>query len=72
LGGGLAVLAGSAGVSFTTIGHNQAVGGNGGAGASNGNGVGGGVYAASKNSVSVIKSVIKNNHASTSNDDLFP
>jgi hypothetical protein len=72
LGGGLAVQAESkATVGTSTITLNQAVGGTKGAGGSNGHGVGGGVYSPGMFDVDVF-SVIKKNHASTSNDDIFP
>jgi hypothetical protein len=72
LGGGLAVQSGaSATLSASTITHNKAVGGAEGAGGSGGHGIGGGVYNLGTFSADVF-TVIKKNHASTSNDDLFP
>src|SRR5262249_10533889 len=73
LGGGLAVQHGSsATVSASTITLNQAVGGTKGVGGSSGHGVGGGVYNLGTFDVIDTLTVIKKNHASTSNDDIFP
>jgi len=71
-GGGLAIQAGSSSiVSASTITHNQADGGPEGAGGSNGQGVGGGVYNLGTFIFDTL-TVIKGNHASTSNDDFYP
>ena len=68
---GLAVLAGSgATVSDGRIEFNSALGGDGGAGGSDGRGVGG-VYNLEAFSADAA-TVIAHNHASTSNDDIFP
>jgi hypothetical protein len=73
LGGGLAIVApgASATVSDSTITDNRALGGAGGAGGSAGHGIGGGVYNLGSFSVD-LATIIKHNHASTSNDDIFP
>jgi hypothetical protein len=68
----LAVQAGSsATVNDSTISHNKASGGEEGAGGSDGHGVGGGVYNLGTFAFDIV-SVIKKNHAATSNDDIFP
>jgi hypothetical protein len=74
LGGGLAIQAGAqATVSDSTITHNKADGGARGAGGSDGKGVGGGVYVYNIDAFVVdALTVIKKNHASTSNDDIGP
>jgi hypothetical protein len=70
-GGGLAIEAGSsATANHSTITQNQALGGEGGAGGSDGKGVGGGVYSLGTFSFDS-STVIKTNHASTSNDEIF-
>ncbi len=71
LGGGLVAFAGaSATVTDSTITENDADGGHKGAKGSNGQGVGGGVYDLGTFATDVL-TVIKHNHASTSNDNLF-
>ena len=57
--------------SDSTITHNKASGGEGGAGGSDGQGVGGGAYNLGT-LVLDMSTVISHNHASTSNDDIFP
>jgi hypothetical protein len=75
-GGGVAVGASKGGitpslaVSDTNIDVNRADGGAAGAGGSTGLSVGGGVY--NLGDLSTVDVVIAGNHASTSNDDLFP
>jgi hypothetical protein len=54
-----------------TIEHNHALGGEEGAGGSDGQGVGGGFYNAGGTAV-VYHTKIKHNHASSSNDDIYP
>src|SRR5262249_50774993 len=70
----LAIQAGAqATVSDSTITHNKADGGARGAGGSDGKGVGGGVYVYNIDAFVVdALTVIKKNHASTSNDDIGP
>ena len=51
--------------------HNEALGGDKGAGGIDGHGVGGGVYNLGTFAADLV-SVIKKNDASTSNDDIFP
>jgi hypothetical protein len=72
LGGGLYVDAGNDTVSLEhdRITDNQAVGGAGGNGGTDGQGVGGGLYIAS-GTVVADHTKIKDNHASTSDDDVF-
>ena len=71
LGGGLAIQAGSsATVSHSTITHNDADGGHKGTGGGNGHGVGGGAY--NLGSLDLLMTILADNDASTSNDDLFP
>jgi hypothetical protein len=71
LGGGIAVIVdSSANVTASDIEHNDATGGSAGAGGSAGSGIGGGVY----NLGTFVydgSTVIKHNHASTSDDDIF-
>jgi hypothetical protein len=70
LGGGLFNYTGATlGVSTSTITLNLALGGQEGTGGSDGLGIGGGVY--NLGTFSAVASVIKQNHASTSNDDCF-
>ena len=70
-GGGLAIQTGSsATANGSTITHNQALGGQGGAGGADGQGIGGGVYSLGTFAFDSL-TVIKKNHASTSNDDIF-
>jgi hypothetical protein len=72
LGGGLAIQTGaSATVSDSTITHNKAQGGKEGASGSDGHGIGGGVYNLGTFTADVF-TVVKKNHASTSNDEVFP
>ena len=72
LGGGLALQSGSsATVSASSITHNQALGGGAGAGGSDGQGLGGGVYDLGTFTKDAL-TVIKNNHASTMGDDIYP
>jgi hypothetical protein len=72
LGGGLYTFtATSAAVSDSVITRNQAHGGAGGAGGNDGHGVGGGVYHLGTFTVDAV-TLIRHNHASTSNDDIFP
>jgi hypothetical protein len=72
LGGGLAIQANaSATLSASTITLNQAIGGPTGIGGTDGQGVGGGVYNLGK-FVYDLATVIARNHASTSNNDIFP
>jgi hypothetical protein len=72
LGGGIAVSAGSSvTVSASDVEHNSAVGGKGGAGGSDGHGIGGGVYNLGSFQADAA-SAIEHNHASTSNDDSSP
>jgi hypothetical protein len=74
LGGGLAVTPGAtATLTASTVKHNDALGGEEGAGGSDGQGVGGGVYVFNLGVFSFDGTTqIKKNHASTSNDDLYP
>jgi hypothetical protein len=69
-GGGL-LNEGTANVAFCTFTHNQAVGGEEGAGGSDGHGIGGGVYDLGTVAFDAL-TVIKRNHASTSHDDIYP
>jgi hypothetical protein len=72
LGGGLAVGVGSSATAGnSTITHNSAAGGEAGAGGSDGQGVGGGVYRLGAFTPDAL-TVVKHNHASTSNDDIGP
>jgi hypothetical protein len=72
LGGGLAITTGSsATLNDSSVEHNDALGGAAGAGGSDGHGVRGGVYNLGTFSFDAA-SVIKHNHASTSNDDIGP
>jgi hypothetical protein len=72
LGGGIYVGTGtSASVTASAITHNRAKGGEGDDGGSDGQGVGGGVYDLGAFTSDVF-TVIAHNHASTSNDDIFP
>jgi hypothetical protein len=72
LGGGLAISAGSsATVSDSTVENNLALGGAAGSGGSAGHGVGGGVHNDGTFMFDAL-TLIKKNHASTSNDDIFP
>ena len=57
-------------LSASTITHNQALGGEAGAGGSDGHGVGGGVD--NLGTFTDLASVVKKNKASTSNDDVLP
>jgi hypothetical protein len=69
LGGGLSILAGNVATSNDCIiKGNRAQGG---AGTTNGHGLGGGVFNEGTFTTDVL-TVIKGNHASTSNDDIFP
>ena len=61
----------SATVHHSRITHNKALGGEEGSGGSDGHGVGGGVYNLGIFTFDA-STVIKKNHASTSNDDIFP
>jgi hypothetical protein len=71
LGGGLYNDAGATlTVSVSTIKRNSADGGAAGAGGSDGQGVGGGVYNLGTFNVDTF-TVIKDNHASTSNNNIF-
>jgi hypothetical protein len=72
LGGGV-YLDGTTVVNVTGSGitHNQADGGPAGSGGSDGQGIGGGVYALGMFSFDAT-TVITKNHASTSNDNIFP
>jgi hypothetical protein len=72
-GGGIYYIASGAKVSVTgsTITHNRAQGGEGDDGGSDGQGIGGGVYDLGTFTFDM-KTVIAHNHASTSNDDIFP
>lgn len=71
-GGGLAFQAGSsATVHYSSITHNTALGGEAGRVGSDGLGVGGWVCNLGTFTFDII-SVIRKNHASTSNDDIFP
>ena len=73
LGGGLGIQAGSsATVSHGSITHNKALGGEEGAGGSDGHGVGGGVYNYHGTFAFDVFTNISDNHASTSNDNIFP
>ena len=63
-------VANSLAVSDSTITGNSAVGGNGRGGGSKGSGVGGGVY--NLGDFSAVDTLITGNHATTSNDDIFP
>ena len=56
----------------STVQHNFAVGGSGGCGGSDGQGIGGGVYIPRAPSAFDSTTVIKKNHASTSNDNIGP
>jgi hypothetical protein len=58
-------------LSASTVEYNQALGGAAGAGGSAGQGIGGGAYNLGTFSFD-LATVFKKNHASTSNDDLFP
>jgi hypothetical protein len=71
--GGGAFIGTGASLSVTagTITRNHANGGSGNDGGSDGQGIGGGVYNLGTFAFDVT-TVIKKNHASTSNDDLFP
>ena len=60
----------SATVSISQIENNLAQGGKGGNGGSDGDGIGGGVYYLG--TFSDVLTVIKHNHASTSNDNIYP
>jgi hypothetical protein len=72
LGGGLAVQTGaSATVSGSSVESNSALGGHAGGGGSTGQGLGGGVYDLGM-VIFDVGTVFKKNHASTSNDDIFP
>jgi hypothetical protein len=72
LGGGIAVEFGStAAVTHSRIVYNAAQGGEEGAGGSDGHGVGGGVYNVGSFDFDVT-TAIRHNHASTSNDEVFP
>jgi hypothetical protein len=72
LGGGIAIAAGSSATpSASRVKHNEALGGEEGAGGSDGQGIGGGVYNLGTFTFDAA-TVIKKNHASTSNDDIFP
>jgi hypothetical protein len=72
-GGGLVVDAGSASLKASIVVKNFASGGPGGSGASDGSGVGGGVYVFDQALLTYDPvTQIKHNHASTSNDDIFP
>jgi hypothetical protein len=74
LGGGLAIAFGSsASLTASTVEKNSAVGGVGGLGANDGNGVGGGVYVFDLGIFTYDPTTqIKKNHASTSNDNIYP
>lgn len=70
-GGGLAIQSGSSGtLAASTITQNHAVGGAGGSHGHNGSGVGGGVNALGTFAFDAA-TVIDQNHASTSNNDVF-
>jgi hypothetical protein len=72
LGGGLSILTScSASVSASTVNANTAQGGAAGVGGSSGQGIGGGVYDQGLFTFD-LSTVIEGNHASTSNDDVFP
>jgi hypothetical protein len=72
LGGGLAIVAGSsATVSDSRIEHNSALGGHKGQGGVDGHGIGGGVYNLGAFTFDMA-TAIRKNHASTSNDNIFP
>ena len=58
-------------VTGSTVTHNRAKGGEGDDGGSDGQGVGGGVYNDGTFAFD-LATVIAHNHASTSNDDIFP
>ncbi len=71
-GGGLYVdIGSSAGVTGSTITRNQAIGGYGVGRGSEGQGIGGGVYYLGTFTADTA-TVIRKNHASTSNNDIFP
>ncbi len=71
LGGGLAITVGSsAELTDSSVECNDALGGAAGAGGSNGQGVGGGVYNLGTFTFDPT-TVIKKNHASTINDNIF-
>jgi hypothetical protein len=74
LGGGLVVDPGSsASLTASIIAKNSAVGGAGGEGASDGNGLGGGAYVFDLGTLTYDSTTqIKNNRASTSNDNIYP
>jgi hypothetical protein len=70
LGGGVFVgPGGTATINQSTIILNLAIGGDGGAGGSDGAGIGGGIY--NLGTLNLIATILKYNHASTSNDDRF-
>jgi hypothetical protein len=68
-GGGL-YIGGNTSIAATIIANNHANGGDGGAGGSDGEGIGGGVYAQGAFEL-VNLTLIRSNHASTSDDDIF-
>jgi hypothetical protein len=71
-GGGIYIIAGtSASITSSAITANDAVGGEGEGGGSDGLGIGGGVYDLGSFTFDVY-SVIAHNHASTTNDNVFP
>jgi hypothetical protein len=71
-GGGLYIDASSTLIlTGATVQHNFAIGGAGGAGGSDGQGIGAGVYAIGALDF-IGTNVVTKNHASTSNDDIFP
>jgi hypothetical protein len=71
-GGGIYIATGGAvNVTHGTITYNLAQGGLGSGGGSNGKGIGGGVYHLGVFTFDPT-TVIAHNHASTSNDDIFP
>jgi hypothetical protein len=74
LGGGLAVVFGSsATLTDCSVKHNDALGGEEGHGGSDGQGVGGGAYVFNLGTLNHDGTTyFKKNHASTSNDDIFP
>ena len=71
-GGGL-YTGGNTSIAATIIAGNHANGGDGGAGGSDGEGIGGGVYAVyAQGAFELVNlTLIRNNHASTSDDDIF-
>jgi hypothetical protein len=74
LGGGLAIVTGSsATLTASSVEHNDALGGEEGHGGNDGQGVGGGVYVFAGGTFNFdATDIFKKNHASTSNDDIFP